>query len=108
MEVRTAQRRAIQRAISLGLAGDVRRLSYGWYRVPSTTTPGQAYTVRVVDGRFTCECSAGRSGRPCVHQAAVFIKKVEHASGGRVAGPATVAPGEAAPSNVLPFRQRAA
>lgn len=63
-------------------------------------------TVRVVDGRWSCDCEAGRSGRPCAHQAAVLIRKME-ADGGRVTGPATHA-GEEAPANVVPFLQRAA
>src|SRR3954468_1452221 len=101
MEQRTAQSRAIQRAIALGLAGEVERVRYGWYRVPSTTTPGTVYTVRVTGDRYTCDCSAGRGGRPCVHAAGVFVRKTEAASGGRVTGPAPqAAPPAAPPSNV--------
>jgi hypothetical protein len=84
------RRRAIQRALSLGLPAAVERVRYGWYRLPSTTRPDTYWTVRVsVDGRWSCDCEAGRSGHPCVHQAAVLIAKTEAASKGRVTRPAT-------------------
>ena len=111
MDGRTAERRAISRAVALGVAGEVQRVRLGWYRVPSTTQPGTVYTVRVVDGRYTCDCPAGRSGRPCVHAAGVFIRKVEaNANGARVTGPAAPPPAAAppAPTNVVPFARRAA
>jgi hypothetical protein len=69
----------------------VERVAYGHYRLPSTTRPGQCWTVRVVDGRFVCDCEAGRSGRPCCHAAAVFVRKTECA-GARVTGPAARRP----------------
>lgn len=100
------QARAIQRAISLGLAGEIERVSYGHYRLPSTTRPGVFWTVKVVGGRYVCVCEAGRSQRPCSHAAAVFIRKTE-CGGARVVGPATHA-GEEAPSNVLQFAPRRA
>jgi hypothetical protein len=101
MTVAEMQRRAIRRAISLGLAGEVQRVRYGWYRLPSTTRPGVFWTVRVVDGRWTCDCEAGRAGRPCVHAAAVYIRKVE-ATGATVVAPATPLP-----ANVTPLRRAA-
>ena len=89
MDARTAQQRAISRAVALGVAGEVERVRLGWYRVPSTTQPGTVYTVRVVAGRYTCDCSRGAQGRPCVHAAGVFIRKTEaNAKGARVTGPA--------------------
>ena len=102
MTVGELQQRAINRAIALGVAGEIERVRLGWYRVPSTTQPGTVYTVRVVDGRYTCDCPAGRSGRPCVHAAGVFIRKIE-AGGGRVTGPAV----PAVPANVIPLRRAA-
>lgn len=102
MDMRQARQRAIKRAIALGLAGEVIRVRCGWYQLPSTTRPGQVWTVRVVDGRWSCDCEAGRNGRPCVHQAAVYIRKVE------AGGATVVAPAPPAPSNVVEFRQRAA
>lgn len=100
------RQRAISRAIALGLAGEVVRVKCGWYRLPSTTRPGQWWTVRVVGGRWSCDCEAGRSGRPCVHQAAVLIRKLE-SGGARVTGPAPHA-GEAAPAAVIDIRSRRA
>jgi hypothetical protein len=97
--------RAIKRAIGLGLAGEVIRVRCGWYQLPSTTRLGQVWTVRVVEGRYSCNCEAGRSGRPYVHQAAVFRRKTE-AGGASVVAPAPARLVEA-PANVLPF-QRAA
>lgn len=87
MDAAELRQRAIGRAIALGVAGEVVRVRRGWYRVPSTTQPATVYTVRVVDGRYTCDCPAGRSGRPCVHAAGVYIRKLE-SGGGRVTGPA--------------------
>lgn len=100
------RQRAIMRAIGLGLSGEVERVAYGHYRLPSTTRPGTFWTVKVVEGRYVCDCEAGRAGRPCCHAAAVFIRKTEQ-GGGRVVAPAAHA-GEEAPDNVLPFVQRRA
>jgi len=97
--------RAIRRALGLGLAGEVVRVRLGWYRVSSTTQPGQVYTVRVVDGHYVCECSAGQAGRPCVHAAGVYIAKVER-GGGRVVAPA--APPAPALATVIDIRRRRA
>lgn len=99
------ERRALRRALGLGLAGEVERVRYGWYRLPSTTRPGVFHTVRVVDGAYTCDCEAGRAGRPCVHQAAVYIRKIE-AGGGTVVAPAARA--EQLPANVTPIDSRRA
>lgn len=102
------QRRAIGRAIALGVAGEVERVRRGWYRVPSTTRPATVYTVRVVDGRYTCDCPAGRAARPCVHAAGVYIRKVEaNAKGARVTGPATPPTAPELPANVTPLRRAA-
>ena len=110
MTVEQARRRAIQRALGLGLAGDVQRVSYGWYRLPSTTRPGVFWTVRVSrEGRWSCDCEAGRAGRPCVHQAAVYIRKAE-SGGATVVGPAchgTSASPDQLPANVTPLRRAA-
>ena len=110
MDARVAQQRAISRAIALGLAGDVQRVSYGWYRLPSTTRPGVFWTVRVSrEGHWSCDCEAGRAGRACVHQAAVLIRKTE-AGGATVVAPATStqeAPPAAASGNVIPLRRAA-
>jgi hypothetical protein len=105
----TRRARAIQRAISLGLAGGVQRVRFGWYRLPSTTRPGVWWTVRVsADGRWSCDCEAGRAGRPCVHQAAVYIRKVQ-AGGGTVVAPAPApTPAPPAASNVVALPRRAA
>lgn len=92
---------AIKRAIGLSLAGEVIRVRCGWYQFPSTTRPGQVWTVCVVNGRWSCDCEAGRGGRPCAHAAAVYIREVEQ-------GRATVvAPAPVPPANVMAF-QRAA
>lgn len=104
MAVGELRRRAIQRAIALGLAGDVQRVCRGWYRLPSTTRPEVFWTVRVSrEGHWSCDCEAGRAGRPCVHQAAVYIRKVE-AGGGTVVAPAP----PVLPPNVTPLPARRA
>src|SRR5437764_7311131 len=47
------------------------------YRVRSTSTAGASYRVRVDSrGELVCECEAGRHGRPCVHGAAVWSRRV--------------------------------
>jgi hypothetical protein len=101
---REAQRRALARALALGLAGEVTRLRLGWYQVGSTSAPGQAYTVHVNDGRYVCSCQAGRSGRACAHAAAVYIAKVEH-GGGRVLGVRPVALAGVSALALAPLRQ---
>jgi hypothetical protein len=105
--------RAIRRALGLGLAGEVVRVRLGWYRLPSTTRPGTVHTVRVVDGRYRCDCEAGRSGRPCAHAAAVFIlfiRKVQQGGATVVAPAREAAPLPAAPgsSNVVGISTRRA
>jgi hypothetical protein len=80
--------RAITKALLLGGAAAVRRLRYGVYVVASASRPGVAHTVTVDAGAYRCDCEAGRHERACWHAAAVYVAKVEHASGGRVTGPA--------------------
>lgn len=76
-----ARQRALRKAFALGLAGDVVRLRLGLYEVPSQTRPGQAHRVTVsASGVYHCSCEAGVAGRPCVHQAAVYLRKLEQNS----------------------------
>jgi hypothetical protein len=105
MDARTAQQRAISRALANGGASCVRRLRYGLYEVESASRPGAVHRVSVDDaGTYHCSCEAGLAGRPvCWHRASVYVAKVEHASGGRVTAPAPPAP-----ANVVPFARRAA
>lgn len=100
MSEKELQARAINRAIALGLAGEVIRVRGGWYQLPSTTRPGQVWTVRVVEGRYTCDCEAGRNDKPCVHQAAVYIRKVEQ-GGATVVAPAVAVEPAPVPANVV-------
>ena len=44
---------------------------------------------------YRCDCEAGRHERVCWHAAAVYVAKVEHASGGRVTGAARRPPAPA-------------
>ncbi len=105
---RRAINRALARAVANGGAAAVRRIRCGHYKVQSATRPGLTHTVSVdAGGTYHCSCEAGLAGRICWHTASVYVAKVEHASGGRVVGPAPHA-GEEAPANVLPFVQRAA
>src|SRR4051794_30520623 len=88
MDVRTAQQRAIGRALANGGAAAVRRVRCGLYKVESSSRPGTVHTVSVeASGTYRCTCEAGVAERVCWHQAAVYIAKLEHASGGRVTGP---------------------
>ena len=88
MALSGSERNAISRALARGGAAAVARVRYGVYRVASASRPGTAHTVRVdAHGRYRCDCEAGVVERVCWHMAAVFIAKVEHASGGRVTGP---------------------
>src|SRR3712207_3347643 len=82
------ERRAITKALLLGGAAAVRRVRYGVYAVASASRSGVAHTVTVAGGAYSCDCEAGRHERVCWHQAAVYVAKVEHASGSRVTGPA--------------------
>ena len=111
MDARTAQQRAIAKALAMGGAGAVERLRYGTYVVQSRTREQLAHTVSVdTRGTYHCTCEAALAGRPaCWHRAAVYVAKVE-AKGARVTGPAREAAplGEALGSNVVPFARRAA
>jgi len=89
MAITASEQRAISKAMALGLAGQVERVRFGLYRVPSTSEAGVVHTVIVDGGAYECTCKA--SAKPsCVHRAAVYIAKVE-ASGAKVVGvkPAT-------------------
>jgi SWIM zinc finger len=109
-------RRAIARALAQGGAAAVRRVRYGLYRVESATRAGMQHTVSVdARGVYRCSCECGLAGRPCWHQAAVLIAKVEHASKGRVTGPSATPGAPAAPvqrieapANVIDLRARRA
>src|SRR5262245_17118801 len=81
------ERRASTKALVLGGAAAVRRLRYGAYSVASASRPGVAHTITVDAGAYACDCEAGRHAKPCWHAAAVFIARVESASGARVTGP---------------------
>jgi hypothetical protein len=88
MALSGSERNAISRALTRGGAAAVARVRYGVYRVASASRPGTAHTVSVDSrGRYRCGCEAGVVERACWHAAAVFIAKVEHASGARVTGP---------------------
>jgi hypothetical protein len=88
MALSGSERNAISRALARGGAAAVARVRYGRYRVASASRPGRAHTVSVDDqGRYRCDCEAGVNDKPCWHAAAVFVAKVEHASGARVTGP---------------------
>lgn len=105
MEQRVAVGRAINKALAMGGASTVERVRYGTYKVASRTREQLHHTVSVdARGTYHCTCEAGLQGRPCWHAAAVYIAKVEHASGGRVAGPSTTT-GE--PATVVPLRRAA-
>ena len=82
------QRRAIQKALTLGLHKRVMRIAFGRYAVPSTTTE-EWHAVghdTVVEEEMHCTCS-GRYHPVCVHRAAVWLAKQE-AKGVRVTSPA--------------------
>jgi hypothetical protein len=88
MALGSSERGAISRALARGGAAAVQRVRLGLYRVTSSSRPGTVHTVSVdAAGRYRCDCEAGVAGRACWHAAAVFVAKVEHASGGRVTGP---------------------
>jgi hypothetical protein len=89
MEQAESERRAISRALSRRGTAAVRRLKYGVYTVASHSRPEAWHTVTVDGtGRYRCDCAAGLAGRPCWHQALIYVRKVEH-GGGRVTGPAS-------------------
>ena len=71
-------------------------MRYGFYRVASASRPGTVHTVSVDDqGRgapvYRCDCEAGAHEQPCWHAAAVFVARVENATGARVTGAAAAA-----------------
>jgi hypothetical protein len=108
MDVRTAQQRAITKALAVGGAAAVRRIRFGLYKVESATRPGAVHTVCTDRGEWRCTCESALAGRPvCWHRAAVFVAKTE-ARGARVTGPAAGAPQAEAPGNVIRFPQRRA
>jgi hypothetical protein len=88
MDVRTAQQRAVARALANGGAAAVTRLRFGLYEVASVSRPGTRHRVSVgADDAYRCSCEAGLAGRPCWHAAAVYVAKAEH-QGVRVTSPA--------------------
>jgi hypothetical protein len=90
------RRRAISRALANGGAAAVRRERYGLYFVRSATRFGIWHRVSVVGQNWFCTCEAALAGKPCWHQAATYIAKVE-SGGGRVTGP-SVSPAPASPT----------
>ncbi len=95
MALTSGERRAISRALARGGAAAVERVRYGFYRVGSASRPGTVHTVSVDDqGRgapvYRCDCEAGPHELPCWHAAAVFVARVENATGARVTGAAAV------------------
>jgi hypothetical protein len=85
------ERRALARAFSYGLQAEVRPApSHGGrtYYVPSLSEPGLLHTVALTHRRgrehLACSCPAGALGRPCAHAAAVWLYRLEAASGGQV------------------------
>lgn len=111
MGITETEARAITKALLLGGAAAVRRLRYGVYGVASASRPGVAHLVTVETGAYRCDCEAGRHERACWHRAAVYVAKIEHASGSRVTGAArstgTVGQGATA-ATVAPALPRAA
>lgn len=72
------RQRALRKAFALGLQSDVARVRLGLYTVPSTTRPGTRHHVTVSSqGRYHCSCEAGVAGKPCIHAAAVYLRKLE-------------------------------
>jgi hypothetical protein len=109
MDARTAQQKAISKALARRGAATVRRVRLGRYEVESGTRAGHYHTVThdETGSRWACTCEAGSVGRPCWHQALILILKTE-AKGARVTGPNREAAPVRAPANVVEFRQRAA
>src|SRR5437773_5724812 len=77
---RSAYQAAVDRAAAFGGPGALITFQSRdrlLYRVRSTSTAGASYRVRVdARGELVCECEAGRHGRPCVHGAAVWSRRV--------------------------------
>lgn len=89
MTIEALRKRAIGRALANGGASAVTRLRYGLYQVESVSRPGTWHRVSVDgQGQYRCGCEAGLARKPCWHQAAVYIAKVEHDGGARVTGAA--------------------
>ena len=64
----------------VSLAGQVKRLKFGLYTVPSQSEPGVYWTVvERADGGLQCTCGAGMFGRPCAHLAAVTVRRQQEA-----------------------------
>jgi hypothetical protein len=40
---------------------------YKNYTVPSNTKKGKTYTVSFLNGRWRCDCYAGKMGKQCKH-----------------------------------------
>jgi hypothetical protein len=99
MTTEAAQRRALARALGLGLAARVVRVGYGRYLVPSTSRPGATHEVTHPAGRdaaMACNCES--AWRPaCVHRAAVWIRKLQ-AQGHRATSVRPVKPEAPAPA----------
>ena len=109
MALTGSERRAITRALAHGGAAAVRRLRYGVYAVRSASRPGVMHTVTVdTAGAWACTCEARQHERVCWHQAAAYVARVEHASGGRVVTPAGAsAPTPERAADVTPIRRAA-
>ena len=105
----SSERRAITRALAHGGGAAVRRVRCDVYAVRSASRPGVVHTVTVDGtGAYGCDCEAGRHERVCWHQAAAYVARVEHASGGHHPAPAGAsAPTPERAANVMPIRRAA-
>ena len=101
MALTSSERRAITSALAHGGGAAVQRVRCGVYAVRSASRPGVVHTVTVDGtGAYGCDCEAGRHERVCWHQAAAYVARVEHASGGHHPAPERAA-------NVTPIRRAA-
>lgn len=90
--LRARQKRALTRAFSLGLQAEVRPSGGGYYLVPSQSEPGLLHRVAVTRRRgpagsqehLACDCTAGVTGVPCSHAAAVWLFRLEQRTHGAV------------------------
>jgi hypothetical protein len=77
MALSRRERHAFHAAITQNLAATVRRVRYGAYLVPSTST-NLVYSITTDEhGCLRCSCPAGQHGHPCKHAAAVRLRKTQ-------------------------------
>jgi hypothetical protein len=88
MDLPERRQRALRKAFALGLQADVEQLRPRLYRVASTSRAGLAHRVAVTsrggEEYLACSCEAGLIGQPCVHAAAVWLRRLEARSGASV------------------------